>query len=206
VLVLGLTYRSDHVVDAGFWFEPVTYDLSEAMIDRLGGAITDVEMRAIASIASSEVSSAFSGLRIRVSDRRDATYQVRVVQDLQNLMFPRGLRPAGQSRAIPGVGGRGTVNFRMLTRSAIAYAPTHAGRPEIIAAIGRGIGRAAVHEFAHQLLGGIAPIHETTDVESYEYASADRREQYYGPMHWDIAWDMLRGRWGSQRPGRSGGS
>lgn len=150
----GLIYRStDHVVDAGFWFEPVTYGASDAMVDRLGGAITDEEMRAIASGALAEVRSAFSGLRVSVSDRQDAMYQVQVVQDLRNPMFPRGLGPAGQSRAIPGVGGRGTVNFRMLTRSAIAYAAPDAARPAIIAAIARGIGRAAVHEFAHQLLG-----------------------------------------------------
>src|SRR5688572_28421553 len=197
-------YRStDRVVNAGFWFEPVTYDASEAMVDRLGGAITDVEMRTIASSALSEIRSAFSGLRVSVSDRQDAMYQVHVVQDLRNPMFPRGLGPAGQSRAIPGVGGRGTVNFRMLTRSAIAYAPPDAGRPAMIAAIARGIGRAAVHEFAHQLLGGAAPIHETTDVESYEYGSADRREQYYGPMHWDIAWALLRARLGPVAARRS---
>jgi hypothetical protein len=93
------------------------------------------------------------------------------------------------------VGGQGVVNFRMLARSAIAYAPADAERSAIIAAIGRGIGRAAVHEFAHQLLGA-ASIHDTTDVESYEYSSADRRGQYYGSMHWDIAWAMLGARVG----------
>lgn len=47
--------------------------------------------------------------------------------------------------------------------------------------IRRGIGRAAAHEFAHQFLGS-APIHDSRDIRSYEYRSADRREQYYGDM------------------------
>ena len=181
------------VVDAALWFEPVTYDDSEAMADRLGGPITDQEMEVIRSIASTEVVEAFAGLRIAFSDRRDATYRMRVVQDLRHPTSPRYPGPSGQSRAIPGLGGEGAVSFRTLTNNAIAYAPKDADRPTIIAAIGRGIGRAAVHEFAHMLLGS-APIHDTADAESYEYDSADRREQYYGALHWDIAWPMLQDR------------
>ena len=40
-------------------------------------------------------------------------------------------------------------------------------RRTMIEGIGRGIGRAAIHEFAHLLLGG-APIHGTRDGASYE--------------------------------------
>lgn len=58
-----------------------------------------------------------------------------------------------------------------------------------------GIGRATVHEFVHQLLP-TASIHDSTDVQSYEYASAARREQYFGEMHWDLAWPLLQERIG----------
>ena len=186
--LLAVAARSTrHVVDAGFWFEPVTFDTSEPMAERLGGAITSDEMKTIASIAFSEIEGAFAGLRIAFSDRRDARFRVRVVQEL---------RSAGESRALAGLGGQGALGFRVLVINAILHAPADADRPAIIAGIGRGIGRAAVHEFTHQLLGGTARIHDTKDIGSYEYGSADRREQYYGPMHWDIAWPMLQERIG----------
>ena len=185
------------VVDAGFWFDPVTYGESEAMVDRLGGPVTAHEMIDIASVARSEITRAFAGLRITFSDRRDATYRVRVVQDLRNPTFPRYPGPAGESRAVRGFGGQGAVSFRTLTNNALRYAPPDADRASMIAAIGRGVGRAAVHEFAHQLLG-TAPIDDTTDIQSYEYGSADRREQYYGDMHWDIALPLLHKRIGRQ--------
>lgn len=165
-LVLALAAGSrQHVIDAAFWFDPVTYDASEPTADRLGGDVTEDEMKTIASVASSEITSAFAGL------------------------------PSGESRSIARIGGQGAVNFRILANGAVAYAPADANRATIIAAIGRGIGRAAVHKFAHQLLG-TAPIHDTNDVQSYEDPSADRREQYYGEMHWDIAWPMLQKRMG----------
>jgi hypothetical protein len=66
-------------------------------------------------------------------------------------------------------------------------------REVMIEAIGRGIGRAAVHEFTHQLLP-TAPIHDSTDVSSYEYQSATRREQYFGELHWDLARPLLQER------------
>lgn len=66
----------------------------------------------------------------------------------------------------------------------------------MIEAIGRGIGRAAVHEFTHQLLP-TADVHDSTDVRSYEYASAARPEQYFGNMRWSLAWPLLHRRFGS---------
>jgi len=134
-------------------------------------------------------------LRIAFSETGDAMYRVRVVQDLRNGIAPRYPGPAGESRSIPGVGGEGAISFRMLVSNAVAYAPAGADRRTMIAAIGKGIGRAAVHEFAHQLLGSV-PIHDSTDIGSYEYESAARAEQYYGPAHWDVAWPMLRQRVG----------
>jgi hypothetical protein len=82
-----------------------------------------------------------------------------------------------------------------LAGGAVAYAPPNADRPTIIAAIGRGIGRTAVHELTHQLLP-TSPIHDSTNMRSYEYASAARAEHYYGEMEWDLAWPLLEGRLG----------
>jgi hypothetical protein len=33
-------------------------------------------------------------------------------------------------------------------------------------------------------------------VQSYDYGSAARREQYYGAMHWSSAWPALQERFG----------
>jgi hypothetical protein len=54
------------------------------------------------------------------------------------------------------------------------------------------VGRAAVHEFTHQILGRDAPIDGSKDVGSYEYGSTDRAAQYYGPIRWDLAAPLLR--------------
>jgi hypothetical protein len=194
VVALAVGSRQ-HTVTAGFWFDPVTYDGSEPMVDRLGGPITDAEMQTIEAIARTEITRAFAGLRLAFSNHRDATYRIRVVQRLRNPMAPRGPASSGESRRIAGIGGQGAINFQLLANSAVAYAPADADRQAMIAAIGRGIGRAAVHEYAHLFLGGF-PIHESKDVQSYEYASADRREQYYGDMHLDIAGPVLQQKFG----------
>jgi hypothetical protein len=178
----------DRAVEAGFWFERITFDLPA-----FGGPITPQEMELIASTASSELASAFHGLRIRFSDRRDARYHVRVVQNLGG--------GAGQSRGISRFGGGGAVSFQFLATGAVDYAPAGADRSLILAAIGRGIGRTAVHEFTHQLLP-TSPIHDSTNARSYEFASAVRPEQYYGRMEWDLAWPLLRTRLGD-RPATS---
>jgi len=184
--ILWLSARSaGRARDAGFWFEPVTFDSSA-----LGGPVTAQDLETIASIARAEVVHAFAGLPVVVSDRRDATYQVRVVQGLTDPRFRSDIEVAGASRALSGFGGRGAISFRLIAGHAIGYAPPGADRATMIAAIGRGIGRAAVHEFVHEFLP-TSQIHGK-DIKSYEFGSAYRREQYYGDMHWDIAWPMLQ--------------
>lgn len=191
--------RSHRTVTAGFWFEPVSFKGSEPMADRLGGAITPGEMQKIEAVAFSEITQAFGGFRVEFSTSHEATYRMRVVQSLRHPMAPRAPAPSAESRAVTGIGGQGAVNFQLLANNAIAYAPEGADRETIVAAIGRGIGRAAAHEFAHQFLGA-APIHDSRDIQSYEYRSADRREQYYGPMRWDIARPLLGKRLGRRGP------
>jgi hypothetical protein len=183
----------DRVIAAGFWFEPVSYGSSEAMVARLGGPLTPDDLRHIEQVARDEVTSAFAPLRIQFSANRKATYRIRVVQELRNLRAPWSVGPAGESRSVPGLGGEGAVSFRMLVSNAVAYAGD-ADRSAIVTAIGRGIGRAAVHEFVHQLLG-TAVVH-SDDLASYEYDSSARREQYYGQLHWAAAWPVLQRRVG----------
>ena len=187
-----LAERSRHrAIDAGFWFDQVVYDSP-----RLGGVVTAQDLEAIDSIARTELTQAFAGLRLRLSDRRDATFRVRVAQSVRDPRFRRDVGVSGESRAVAGFGGQGTVSFYYHASNAEAYAPATADRAAIVAAIGRGIGRAAVHELAHQLLPK-TPLHASTNVLSYEYRSAARVDQYYGRMEWDLAWPMLQRRYGS---------
>jgi hypothetical protein len=196
VILAGTSYwltaarSACRAIDAGFWFEDVAFSSH-----RLNGALTDQDMETIASISRSEVADAFRELDISLSDRRDATHRVRVVQELRDLRFRRPVSIPAESRSAFGFGGQGAVSFSWLASSAVGYAPEDAARPLLIEAIGRGVGRAAVHEFVHLLLPNV-PIHDSTDRHSYEYASAARREQYFGEMHWDIAWPLLQERIG----------
>ena len=173
-------------IEAGFWFEPVAFDSN-----RLGSPLTAAEIATIESVARAEMREAFRGLAISISGRRDARYTLAVVQEVRDLRFRRPVGVAGQSRGISGFGGSGSVSFDFLANGAMAWAPDDAGRGELVAAIGRGIGRTAVHEFTHQILP-TAPIHASRDEESYEYQSAARRAQYFGAMRWDLAWPLLR--------------
>lgn len=84
------------------------------------------------------------------------------------------------------LGGTGIVSYPVIVGYAFRYAPPDATRAMSVEGIGRGIARAAAHEFAHQLIPRVN-IHASRDPESYEYATADRRAQCYGPMRWDIA-------------------
>jgi hypothetical protein len=188
---LRYVLRSAGPIEAGFWFDEVAFDSS-----RLGSPLTAGEIVTIESVARAELREAFRGLPIVVSERRDARYTLRVVQEVRDLRFRRPVGVAGQSRGIAGFGGSGSVSFDFLANGAMAWAPDPADRAELVAAIGRGIGRTAVHEFTHQLLPR-APIHDSRDDQSYEYRSAARRAQYYGPMHWDLALPLLHARLGS---------
>jgi len=176
------------VVEAGFWFEPVAFRSA-----RLGGALTADDRATIEDVARGELSRAFADLPIRFSARREATYRIRVVQAVHDPRMRGRWGVAGASHAVPGLGGQSEVNFDFLAGGATANAPEAATRAEIVAAIGRGIGRTAVHELTHQLLPQ-APIHDSRDTRSYEYDSAARREQYFGEMHWDLARPWLEER------------
>ena len=172
-------------IELGFWIERVSY-----ASPRLGDPISGTEL------ARAEIASAFERFDVVVSGNRQARYHVRVVQRLLDRRFrSREVSVAGESRGAAGWGGSGAVSFDFLAGSAMVYAPEEIGRADLIGAIGRGIGRSAVHEFAHQLLPS-APIHDSRDRASYEFESAARIEQYFGDMRWNVAKPLLEDRLG----------
>jgi hypothetical protein len=178
---------------AGFWFSDVTFELPARETTRIGGALRDDERRHIEQVAWAELTSAYAQFRIAFADDRSAYYRVAVVQDLPPI--PSGARTnlhgsAGASIVLGPFPRQGAVSFLVLAKNAVYYAPPDADRATIIDAIGRGIGRAAAHEFAHQILKDVR-VDNTSDRASYEFGSADRAEQYYGPLHWHGAWDAL---------------
>ena len=186
-----LSWQSrEHVSHAGFWFEDVSYALPH--FESAGyGRITDSEAQVIQDTARAEIHKAFAGMPIRFSEDHNAFYRVRVVQE-----FGPGIRgAAGATRVIGPIGGNGSVNFLMLASQAVSYAPPGADRSAVIHGIGRGVGRAAVHEFLHQLLPRLN-IHDSKDDRSYEFASSARPAQYYGEMRWDIARPALLEKFG----------
>lgn len=174
--------------EAGFWFDDVAFRSA-----RLGGPLTGEDLRAIERTARAELERAFAGLPIRLTDRRDALFRIRVAQEVRDRRLRGNWGVAGESFAVPGLGGHATVSFLFLASGATAQAPDDLSRADLLEAIGRGIGRTAAHELAHLLLP-TAPIHDSTDVRSYEFDSAARREQYFGDMRWALARPWLEER------------
>jgi hypothetical protein len=103
----------------------------------------------------------------------------------------RTLGAAGASLAFGPLGGRGTVGVMPLVGYAIRHAPHGSSRPALVTAIGLGVGRSVVHEFAHQIAGGAI---DGSDPDTYEYGSVDRPSQYYGALHWGRTGERIRTR------------
>lgn len=179
-------------VEVGFWFDDVKFRSV-----RLDGAVTAADLAVIEAVAQRELAHAFAGLPVRFTRNREALYRVRVIQEVRDQRFRGNWGVAGQTLSVPGLGGHSEVSFLFLASGAVAQASEEATRPEVLEAIGRGIGRTAVHELTHQLLPQ-APIHDSTDVRSYEYDSAARHEQYFGDMHWALARPLLEQRLGAR--------
>jgi len=175
---------------AGFWFDGVTFEIAEPELARFGGPLSEADKRRIVSIAWSELKQAYASMAITFTDDPNSFYRVRVMQDFG------ASGAAGHSQVF--VGGQGAVNFTTIVKGAVAYAPLNAERATLIDGIGRGIGRSAAHEFAHQIVPGVN-LHSSTDPGSYEFESADRTAQYYGDIHWGLARDPLLKRLGAPR-------
>lgn len=180
---------ADHVVAAGFWFDAVTFE-APALDATRGGPLSASERTTVESLARAELAAAFAGLRLDVTSSRTAHYRVRVVQAFPPRQAIRGMAVA-ESRGLGAFGGEGAVDFATLAALAVRFAPPGTLRADLVAAIGRGIGRVAAHELAHQILPR-GDLHATTDVASYDFGAIDRPGQFYGPMHWDLAGPRLR--------------
>jgi hypothetical protein len=174
--------------NARFWFEGVTFDIPRPT-PFIPTPITTEEARRIERVARAELTEAFAPFRLTVSEQPRARYQVRVIQQFPPRTGPQRLA-AAESIALGPLGGYGWVSFATVTSLAVGHAPGGADRASVIDSIGRGIGRVAAHEFAHQILTG-ADLHRSRDPESYEFASADRATQFYGRMAWDFAAPLL---------------
>jgi hypothetical protein len=135
----------------GFWYQTGSLTLPSAITTRLGGPLQTDESELIEQISRSEIENAFSDLGIHLTTNRDAFWRVEVVQSLPAGAVPQ-LPSAGRSLLLGPLGGRGAVGVDMVASKAIYYAPVDAPREHLIAGIGRGIGRVAVHEFFHQIL------------------------------------------------------
>jgi hypothetical protein len=188
-------------IDAGFWWADTPFLLSADDAVKVGGPLTADELTSIEAISRDEVRRAYADLRINITQRHGAFWRVAVVGAPLTMTRNRTTYPfsfAGESRVFGPLGGSGSVAFAIVAHNAIGYAPAGASRQQIVDGIGRGIGRAAVHELAHQALGldNISVLDNRTDPDSYEYGNADRPSQYYGDLRWTTAWPVLQQKFG----------
>jgi len=175
---------------AGFWYDDDAFALPARAAEKLGGFLTDAERESIEHTSRLELERAFAGMRISITDRHDAFWRVEVVRALRG----RGALPnAGESMPHGFLGGSGGVSFELIALKAIQYAPPGATRQIIVDGIGRGIGRVAAHEFAHQMINA-GETHNPRDEHSYEFPSPDRAAQYYGELRWTTARPLLEQR------------
>jgi len=205
VTTTAIAWRASRsTIDAGFWWDDAApFLLSQGDAIKISGPLTADELTRIQRVSRGEVEHAYKDLRITVSDHRRAFWRVSVVGEPITVNRNRTTYPfsmAGESHVFGPLGGFGSVGFQILAHNAIEYAPTGASRAEIIDGIGRGIGRAAVHEFAHQALGtdNLSHIDGRSDDQSYEHRSADRPAQYYGDLRWTTAWPVLDEKFGKR--------
>jgi len=169
-------------IELGFWLEPQSYQSP-----RIGDPITPGEYAMIDRVARAEITEAFKAYDVALTSNRSARFKVQVAPELKDMRYLRRSGTyAGESRAVAGFGGSGSVNFEFVANGAMVFAPEHANRVTVIEALGRGIGRVAIHEFLHQLLPKL-PIHDSKDPRSYEGNTAAITEGYFGELHWDIA-------------------
>ncbi len=178
----------DHVVEAGFWFDDVTFESAE-LAARGGGALTGAERAVVETLAREELARAFAPWRIDVTGNRSTHYRVRIVQAFAARRGPRAMA-AAESHVFGALGGAGAVSFSTLAALAVGYALPGASRAELVAAIGRGLGRVAAHELAHQILPH-KNFHASRDEASYDFEAVNRTRQFYGDAHWDLAGPWL---------------
>jgi len=200
ILCAVVAWRSSRMVFVvGFTFEGFSFVVSEGATAALGGPLTASETQAIKRTSRDELTRAFASLNLRITDRPDAFWTVRVRQSFERRRWQK-LPIAGETFVMGPLGARSTVNFSEVLMAAIAHAPPDTTRQILVDGIGRGIGRTAAHELAHAILGVYGPMDNRTDARSYEYFTHNRPEHYYAALHWSRAWPMLVERVGVAAP------
>jgi hypothetical protein len=191
ILCAAVAWRTSRTVFVvGFWFEEFPFVVSDGATKALGGPLTEQESAAIKRVSRDELTSAFAGLKIQLTESPRAFWTVRVRESFERRHFQK-LPVAGETFPMGPLGGRSAVNFTEVLMAAIAHAPPGATRQILVDGIGRGIGRTAAHELAHAILGVSGPMDNQTDAHSYEYFTHNRPSQYYGELHWSRAWPVL---------------
>jgi hypothetical protein len=186
VLILSDCARSTtHTL--GFSFDTGPWDLPAAAASL--GTLSSEDLVVVERVARSELARAFSGLPVTITDSSRTFWRIEVVSTLPG-RGPHPLPISGESMALGPLGGSGSVGLDIVALCAVRYAPSNATRRDVLEGIGRGVGRVAAHEFAHQIVGAMA--HNTSDIDSYEYPSPERASQYYGQLHWTNAWPALQ--------------
>ena len=181
-LCVALSACAPRPVELGFWMQPLSFQSP-----RIGDPITAAEFARIDQVAREEIAKAFQDFDVTVTANRNAYYKIEVAPALKDWRRLRGTgTQAGEARAVAGFGGSGAVNFEYVANGAMVFSPEYASRATVIEAVGRGIGRVAIHEFLHQLLPK-HPVHDSRDIRSYEGNSPAVVEGYFGELHWDIA-------------------
>lgn len=156
----------------------------------VAGPLIADERRAVEQLSRDEITRAFATLNVRLTNDRHAFWRVQVLPSLPARMN-QSPRRTGESLTFGIFGGAGGVGFGAVALLAAKHAPPGALRADVVRGIGRGIGRAAVHELTHQMLLGGQAAHNDRDADSYEYMNPDRAAQYYGVLHWTTALPLL---------------
>lgn len=167
-LAVGVVLRVSATAPATvrLWFDPAAFDRTpEDVTAALGGPLTPDDVQAIHRQARAELHRAFAGLHLRFVEEGRAFWRIVVVPSVvRRGVNGRAIQnAAGASYPFGPLGGGAYLSF---TLKATLYAPPGASREQMVAAIGRGIGRSAVHELTHLALGPRAA--HSDQVDSYE--------------------------------------
>jgi len=185
----------------GFLFSADACVVRAGAFQPFGDLLSVQERQRIEQLAQRELVIAFAPLRVAITANPSAFWRIAVVRSLPT-RASQALPRSGESIALGPLGGGGTVACDVIIRKAMQFAPDGTTRPQLVDAIGRGVGRTAVHELVHQILGA-SGTHNDTDADSYEHGSSDRASQFYGELHWTTALPLLRTKLGARPPATS---
>jgi len=177
-----------------FRFDAAACVLPRTAERALGAPLQPPEVAAIQRTARRELEEAYAGTRLVFVADGEAFWHLQVLPAIRGR---KALPDGGHSIGLGPLGGLGELNFDLLSVTAVRLAPPGATRQTILDGIARGIGRAAVHELAHQIVA-TAGMDNATDADSYEYGSFSRQSQYYGRLHWADAWAGVRAKVGGR--------